>query len=126
VIIGILAAIAIPKFANTKEKAVGASMKSDLRNLVTAQEAFFADNQDYAGDHGAAQVNDVGGAGTVAFSPSTGNTVVIAYGSAAAWSATVTNLAVTSDASDECGIWVGDVGAAPDASLVTEGAPGCY
>ena len=33
VIIGILAAIAIPKFANTKEKAVVASMKSDLRNL---------------------------------------------------------------------------------------------
>src|SRR5438309_9923389 len=33
VIIGILAAIAIPKFANTKEKAYLASMKSDLRNL---------------------------------------------------------------------------------------------
>ena len=49
VIIGILAAIAIPKFANTKEKAVVASMKSDLRNLVTAQEGFFSDNQDYAG-----------------------------------------------------------------------------
>ena len=48
VIIGILAAIAIPKFANTKEKAVLASMKSDLRNLVTAQEAFFSDNQTYA------------------------------------------------------------------------------
>ncbi|HTS88411.1 MAG TPA: prepilin-type N-terminal cleavage/methylation domain-containing protein, partial [Gemmatimonadales bacterium] len=40
VIIGILAAIAIPKFANTKQKAIVASMKSDLRNLVTAQEAF--------------------------------------------------------------------------------------
>ena len=37
VIIGILAAIAIPKFANTKEKAYLASMKSDLRNLVTAR-----------------------------------------------------------------------------------------
>ena len=44
VIIGILAAIAIPKFANTKEKAYVASMKSDLRNLVTAQEAYFSDN----------------------------------------------------------------------------------
>ena len=32
VIIGILAAIAIPKFANTKEKAYVAQMKSDLRN----------------------------------------------------------------------------------------------
>ena len=36
VIIGILAAIAIPKFANTKEKAYLATMKSDLRNLATA------------------------------------------------------------------------------------------
>ena len=44
VIIGILAAIAIPKFANTKEKAYVAAMKADLRNLVTAQEAYFADN----------------------------------------------------------------------------------
>src|SRR5438876_886631 len=43
VIIGILAAIAIPKFANTKAKAYIASMKSDLRNLVTAEEAYLAD-----------------------------------------------------------------------------------
>jgi len=35
VIIGILAAIANSKFPNTKEKAYLASMKSDLRNLVT-------------------------------------------------------------------------------------------
>ena len=34
VIIGILAAIAIPKFANTKSKAYIAAMKSDLRNAV--------------------------------------------------------------------------------------------
>src|SRR5438552_13394390 len=48
VIIGILAAIAIPKFANTKGKAYIASMKSDLRNLVTAEEAFFADSVKYS------------------------------------------------------------------------------
>jgi type IV pilus assembly protein PilA len=47
VIIGILAAIAIPKFANTKEKAYIASMKADLRNLVTAQEAYFSENTAY-------------------------------------------------------------------------------
>src|SRR5690606_24098973 len=41
------AAIAIPKFANTKEKAYIATMKADLRNLVTAQEAYFADNSAY-------------------------------------------------------------------------------
>src|SRR3989449_4438095 len=47
VIIGILAAIAIPKFANTKEKAYISSMKSDLRNMVTAEEAYFADSVKY-------------------------------------------------------------------------------
>ena len=47
VIIGILAAIAIPKFQNTKGKANAASLKSDLRNLVTAQEAYYYDNSVY-------------------------------------------------------------------------------
>src|SRR5262249_28319427 len=53
VIIGILAAIAIPKFANTKEKAYIAAMKSDLRNLVTAQESYFADYVTYTTSTGA-------------------------------------------------------------------------
>jgi type IV pilus assembly protein PilA len=44
VIIGILAAIAIPKFANTKDKAYVAAMKSDLRNLATTEESYAADS----------------------------------------------------------------------------------
>jgi prepilin-type N-terminal cleavage/methylation domain len=43
VIIGILAAIAIPKFAATKDKAYIATMKSDLRNLATYEEQYAAD-----------------------------------------------------------------------------------
>jgi prepilin-type N-terminal cleavage/methylation domain-containing protein len=128
VIIGILAAIAIPKFANTKEKAVVASMKSDLRNLVTAQEAFFSDNQDYAGGtylgDGTVytQTNGTGGAGRLAASPSANNTLTVTYTSAAAWSATATNPAVTSAANDECGVFVGTV----VAPMTAEGAPACY
>jgi len=49
VIIGILAAIAIPQFASTKERAFDATAKSDLRNAMAAQEAYFADEQSYAG-----------------------------------------------------------------------------
>ena len=49
VIIGILASIAIPKFADTKRKAYVAAMKSDLKNLVSTAEGFFADNNTYAG-----------------------------------------------------------------------------
>jgi prepilin-type N-terminal cleavage/methylation domain-containing protein len=47
VIIGILAAIAIPKFAATKDKAKLASIQTDLRNVITAQEAYFADWASY-------------------------------------------------------------------------------
>src|ERR1700726_761739 len=69
VIIGILAAIAIPKFANTKEKAYVASMKSDLRNLITAQEAYFSDNNsNYAASTAALGTN---------YKPSTGVTVTL-------------------------------------------------
>src|SRR6202162_4566678 len=56
VIIGILAAIAIPKFANTKDKAYVAAMKSDLRNLATYEEQYAADNNGaYFSGNGAAQ-----------------------------------------------------------------------
>jgi prepilin-type N-terminal cleavage/methylation domain-containing protein len=123
VIIGILAAIAIPKFANTKQKAVVASMKSDLRNLVTAQEAYFSDNNTYAPAIGAAQA-----AGVVAFTPSTGNVLAgpttAGTNGAGGWSATMTNPAVT-QAPQTCGIYVGSA-AAPNAAVVQEGAPSCW
>lgn len=60
VIIGVLASIAIPKFANTKEKAYLTSMKSDLRNLVTAEEAYFADSIKYTTDLGTAYRTSTG------------------------------------------------------------------
>jgi prepilin-type N-terminal cleavage/methylation domain-containing protein len=47
VIIGILAAIAIPKFAATKDKAKLASVKTDVRNTETAEEAYFSDFSTY-------------------------------------------------------------------------------
>src|SRR2546428_12553047 len=70
VIIGILAAIAIPKFANTKAKAYIASMKSDLRNLVTAEEAYFADSVKYSAN---VQCTTPPTAGSVNFCVTTGN-----------------------------------------------------
>jgi type IV pilus assembly protein PilA len=121
VIIGILAAIAIPKFANTKEKAVLASMKSDLRNLVTAQEAYFSDNQTYAPAIGAAQA-----AGVVAFVPSQNNAIVLAAVTAGGWNGTATN-ATLQGAIKTCGIYVGSAakpGGAPAA--LAEGAPACW
>jgi type IV pilus assembly protein PilA len=124
VIIGILAAIAIPKFANTKQKAIVASMKSDLRNLVTAQEAFFSDNNDYAGSTAAVQANGVGGNGKVAFVPSTGNALTLTWVSASGWKATMINPAVTGVPAT-CGIYIG-TGNTPNAAVTQEGSPGCW
>jgi prepilin-type N-terminal cleavage/methylation domain-containing protein len=125
VIIGILAAIAIPKFANTKQKAIVASMKSDLRNLVTAQEAFFSDNNDYAGATALVQVNGTGGAGKVAFTPSTGNALILTYVNASGWKATETNPAVTGVPAT-CGVYTGPVANAPNVAVVLEGSPACW
>ena len=47
VIIGILAAIAIPKFSATREKAYFAAMKSDLKNLASQQEIYYSDAYSY-------------------------------------------------------------------------------
>ena len=108
VIIGILAAIAIPRFANTKDRAYVAGMKSDLRNLVTAQEAYFADNVTYAST--TTNLN---------YSPSAGNTVTVTAGTGTGWSATAANNATTKT----CGIYVGS--ATPPFTGQSEGSPQC-
>ncbi len=46
-IIGILAAIAIPQFAAYRQRAFDARAESDLRNAMTAEEAYFVDNETY-------------------------------------------------------------------------------
>ena len=46
-IIGILAAIAIPQFAEYRARGFDSRAKSDLRNVATAEEAYFADNEVY-------------------------------------------------------------------------------
>ncbi len=108
VIIGILAAIAIPKFANTKEKAYIASMKSDLRNLVTAQESYFADQVSYT--TASANLN---------YNASTGNTVTIGTATGTGWNATASNNGTTKTR----GIYVGSA-SAPIAGQ-NEGEPKC-
>ncbi|CAN5920947.1 hypothetical protein BH11GEM2_BH11GEM2_32210 [soil metagenome] len=110
VIIGILAAIAIPKFANTKSKAYIAAMKSDLRNLVTAEESFFADSTKYV-TYDTTKLK---------FKPSTGvNDPVIVPG-AGFWSATITH---TQIASFSCGIGVNT--ANPIVTTAGDGEPAC-
>jgi prepilin-type N-terminal cleavage/methylation domain-containing protein len=111
VIIGILAAIAIPKFANTKEKAYIASMKSDLRNLVTAEEAYFADSVKYTTDLGTA-FSLTSGVGVAPGAP-----LAIAL-TADGWQASVGH----STTLKNCYIYIGSF---PNAPANKEGEPKC-
>ncbi|HEU5262494.1 MAG TPA: prepilin-type N-terminal cleavage/methylation domain-containing protein [Gemmatimonadales bacterium] len=122
VIIGILAAIAIPKFANTKEKAYIASMKSDLRNLVTAEEAYFADSAVYTANWSCATPTP---AANVAFCTSAG--VGVAPGQALTIAVTPTgwNAIVGHNATaKKCDIYVGAT-AAGGGVANKEGEPKC-
>jgi len=58
-IIGILAAIAIPQFAAYRAQAFCARVESDVKNTVTALEAFYAENQTYDGFAGTIQSDGV-------------------------------------------------------------------
>ena len=48
-IIGILAAIAIPSFLGQRDKANDSKAKADVRTAQTAMETYYTDNQDYTG-----------------------------------------------------------------------------
>ena len=111
VIIGILAAVAIPKFSNTKEKAYIASMKADLRNLATAQEAYLYDFSTYY--DGA-----VPGSG-IDYNVSQGVAIALQDVTVAGWAATSTHVQST----QTCAIYVGSGG--PLAPATSEGAPSC-
>ncbi len=99
VIIGILAAIAIPKFAATKDKAKLASVKTDIRNFMTAQEGYFSDFSlygsyaDLTGQQGFRLSSGNGGVGT---------------GSAGGYTITVTNSSIASTPNN-CTVSVGTV-----------------
>jgi prepilin-type N-terminal cleavage/methylation domain-containing protein len=86
VIIGILAAIAIPKFAATKDKAKLASVKTDLRNMMTAQEAYFSDYTTYG------TFAQLQGASNFSLS---GVNAAVAVGSTSGWAATVSNASIS-------------------------------
>jgi prepilin-type N-terminal cleavage/methylation domain-containing protein len=121
VIIGILAAIAIPKFANTKEKAYIASMKADLKNLVNTQEAVYSDSSKYTG------LATLTGTGQYGAGISQGNKLTVAAGDSTGWSATITNGNVKAG-TPNCGIYSGSgtSAAAPNAAVKSEGVPYCW
>jgi prepilin-type N-terminal cleavage/methylation domain-containing protein len=112
VIIGILAAIAIPKFTNTKEKAVVSAMRSDLRNLASVQETYWVQNASYYGG----VIPDLV---LFAYQPSQSVTITMVSATASGWSAQ----ASAPLTGQTCVIYYGDAPPIPPATV--DGAVAC-
>ncbi len=111
VIIGILAAIGITNFGNSKERAMVAAMKTDLRNLVSAEEAFFSNGQTYYGG--------VIPAAAMPFDPSQNVTITLSSVTSSGWAAQSTHTYTTKT----CAIFMGN--ATPVAPATVEGRVAC-
>jgi type IV pilus assembly protein PilA len=110
-IVGILAAIALPTFLGQQKKGQDAAAKSDARNAVTQVESCFADSQDYGQCLSAAQLGttglDIGGA------------IVITSANATSY-----NVAATSKSTNVFTI-AKSLGGPPTRSCTTAGQGGC-
>jgi type IV pilus assembly protein PilA len=109
VIIGLLASIAVPRFANTKGKAYAATLRGDLHNLATVQEQYFFDAATYTTS-----------LTTLKFAPSPSVNLTIIEATGTGWSAQATHQAA---APILCAIYYGN--AAPVAPATTEGEIAC-
>jgi prepilin-type N-terminal cleavage/methylation domain-containing protein len=109
VVLGILAALAIPKFQNTKGKAYAAALKSDLKNVASMQEDYFYHNETYASSVGA-----------LSFTSTEGVTIQIAEADGRGWSATSTHPAAFPLT---CAVFYGQ--AAPVGMATVEGVVHC-
>jgi len=108
-IVGVLAAIAIPRFELTKGKANAAALKSDLRNLATAEEGYLFEAGSYT-------IDKV----PLKYSASPGVTVDIVMASASGWSAMATH---PSSFPLTCAVFYGTV--TPLAPATIEGLVSC-
>ena len=109
VIIGILAAIAIPKFSRTREKSFIAAAKADLRNLASLQEVYYNDYYTFTSNLG-----DVG------FDASDGITITIPEATNLGWSATAVHAGLPTES---CSVYHGN--AAPVAPATVESSVTC-
>jgi prepilin-type N-terminal cleavage/methylation domain-containing protein len=111
VVIGLLAALAVPKFAGSREGSIVATMQSDLHNLATFQEDYLLDSAIYYSGPIPSPA--------LSFKPSSGVTVTLQNVTQYGWAATSTHSAT----SRTCAFYVGPAG--PLGPATTEGVVGC-
>lgn len=105
-IIGLLAMIAVPRLTNLKDRAQVTAMKTDLRNLVTLEESYFAQNTKYTTDLGSS------------YRVSAGNTPPVITLTGDGWTATTSSPTT----GETCAVFVGSTPVPP---ATKEGAPAC-
>ncbi|UCC84923.1 MAG: prepilin-type N-terminal cleavage/methylation domain-containing protein [Gemmatimonadota bacterium] len=110
-LIGLITMIALPRFTGAREKAHRSQAMTDLRSLVTAQEAYWADTKAYADDVALlTQFNQT---------PEVVITILETAGNG--WSAEATH---NSDSDIKCGFYTGPV-TAPVVTGIEEGTVKC-
>ena len=102
-IIGLLAAIALPKLGSTRERAHFKAMQSDLRNLMAQQEVYFAMpvNNIYANN--TADMSN--------FNNTLGVSVSIVAAGATGWAATAAHTSLQTN--QTCAVYYGSVSTVP-------------
>lgn len=110
VIIGLLASIALPRFWRAREKAYQSQMQNDLRNLATAEEAYFESHSTYTTNVTA-----------MAFNRSDGVTISISEATGAGWTAIASHTAIPV----QCGLYYGTASAPSGIPVSGEGVVAC-
>jgi type IV pilus assembly protein PilA len=125
VIIGILAAIAIPKFGKTREKAYFKAMQSDLRNLAAQQEIYYSNpvNQ-YSYATGGSLTAFGASIATLDFTPSQGVAVVVS-GDQGGWLATSHHQSFVTPANHICELLSGTPAGLTPVQTLTAGVVKC-
>ncbi|MBI4541232.1 MAG: prepilin-type N-terminal cleavage/methylation domain-containing protein [Gemmatimonadetes bacterium] len=111
VVVGILAAIAIPKLNVTRERSYLSAMKSDLKNLAAHQEMYYADTYTYGSDLNAIEMQ-----------ASDGVTITINEATTSGWAATASHQGI---AGEQCGIYYADASAANGSPATVAGRVAC-
>ncbi len=111
VIIGILAAIAIPKFGSARDKSYKAAMMSDLKNLAHAQEVYHDQTFTFS-----SSLTDVGA------TTSDGVIVTVNEADGTGWAATAIHAAVTAE---QCGLYYGTAAAGGGSPATTQSVVMC-
>jgi prepilin-type N-terminal cleavage/methylation domain-containing protein len=111
VIIGILAAIVIPKFSAARDKAFKSTMMSDLKNLASQQEIYYNETYSYAATLPLAQAQQ-----------SSGVTITINESTGTGWAATASHAGAPGQ---QCGIYHGNAAPAGGDPATVPGVVTC-